>query len=102
MRCLTSWPPIPPTRSRCWRTRHSTATRARIYIVSDLTGFRRSELASLTPRSFADGGDPPTLTVEAAYSKHRRLDVLPLHPELIAVLPEWLAGLSPDEPLFQS
>jgi hypothetical protein len=38
--------------------------------------------------------------LEAACSKHRRKDVLPLHPELVILLREWLAGLAPDELLF--
>lgn len=75
-------------------------TRARIYILSYLTGLRRKEIGSLTPRSFALESDPPTLVVEAAASKHRRLDTLPLHPELVPMLQEWLVGRSPDQPLF--
>lgn len=34
-------------------------TRARIYILSYMTGLRRGELASLTPRSFDFAADPP-------------------------------------------
>jgi len=56
--------------------------RARIYLLSYLTGLRRGEIASLTPRSFDLKSETPTLTVEAACSKHRRKDVLPLHPDL--------------------
>jgi integrase len=74
--------------------------RARIYIISGLTGLRRKEIASLTPRSFNLKADPPTVTVQAACSKHRRTDVLPLHPQLLAMLPAWLRGLPADEPLF--
>ena len=40
------------------------------------------------------------MTVEAACSKHRRTDVLPLHPDLIPLVREWTAGLAPTEPLF--
>src|SRR3712207_8769365 len=43
---------------------------------------------------------PPTLTVEAKASKHRRKDTLPMHPELVALVRVWVAGLEPDEPLF--
>jgi integrase len=75
-------------------------TRARIYILSYMTGLRRKEIASLTPRSFLLDGSPPTVTVEAACSKHRRKDVLPLHPELVDLLREWLAGLDPGTVLF--
>ncbi len=54
------------------------------------TGLRSSELASLTPDSLDFRCNPPTLTVEAACSKHRREDVLPLHPGLAARLQQWL------------
>jgi integrase len=74
--------------------------RARIYLLSYLTGLRRNELASLTPRSFDLTAKTPTLTVEAKSSKHRRKDVLPLHPELAAWLPKWLRGLQPGDKLF--
>jgi hypothetical protein len=76
------------------------AQRARIYLVSFLTGLRRNELASLTRRSFALDAAVPTITVEATYSKHRRKDVLSLHPELVTVLRPWLKGLEPGEKLF--
>lgn len=75
-------------------------TRARIYILSYMTGLRRSELASLTPASFKLDAKQATLTVEATISKHRRKDTLPLHPDLVIMLREWLAGMSPDECLF--
>ncbi len=74
--------------------------RARIYILSYMTGLRKNELASLTPRSFDLDGSPPTLTVEAAFSKHRRTDVLPLHPELVILLRGWLQGLKAGDRLF--
>jgi integrase len=74
--------------------------RARLYILSYMTGLRRNEIASLTPRSFSLDATPPTVTVEAAFSKHRRRDVLPLHPELVTMLREWLVGMDPDAVLF--
>ncbi len=74
--------------------------RARIYLTSYMTGLRRKEIASLTPRSFNLDGTPPTLTVEAACSKHRRLDVLPLHPEFVTMVREWIAQKAPNELLF--
>lgn len=40
------------------------------------------------------------MTVEAATSKHRKKDVLPLHPELVVALREWLQGLKPSDKLF--
>lgn len=74
--------------------------RARIYILSYMTGLRRKELGSLTPESFDLDSEKPTVTVDAACSKHRKKDVLPLHPELVAMLRDWLQDAKPGEPLF--
>jgi integrase len=74
--------------------------RARIYIFSYMTGLRRKEMGSLTPRSFDLDSKQPTVTVEAACSKHRRKDVLPLHPELVVMLRDWLKDLTPGQNLF--
>jgi integrase len=53
------------------------------------TGLRASELRSLTWASFELDGHPPTVTVKAAYSKHRRDDVPPLKPSLAQSLARW-------------
>ena len=74
--------------------------RARVYIFSYLTGLRRSEMGSIFPTSFDLDAEQPTVRVKAAFSKHRRKDVLPLHPDLIPMIGEWLAGLGPNDPLF--
>src|SRR5581483_6147345 len=74
--------------------------RARVYLMSFLTGLRRAELASLTPRSFYLDATPPILKVEAACSKHRREDTLPMHPELVAMVRQWIAGMDADAKLF--
>lgn len=75
-------------------------TRARIYIISYMTGLRRGEIASLTPESFDLLSEQATVTIEAASSKHRRRDVLPLHPKLVVMLRDWLTGLKPNQLLF--
>jgi len=80
--------------------RQSGTQRVRIYVLSYLTGLRRKELGSLTPRSFDLDGSPPTVTVQAACSKHRRKDVLPLHPELVVMLRAWLKEFAPGQKLF--
>jgi integrase len=72
--------------------RMSGPDRAMLYAVAVYTGLRASELASLTPESFDLDAGPSTVTVLAAYSKHRREDVLPLHPSLAALLRPWLAS----------
>lgn len=64
--------------------------RAMLYAVAAYTGLRASELASLTRECFRLEDEPPTVTVLAAYSKHRRQDVLPLHASLVAMLRPWL------------
>ena len=64
--------------------------RALLYVVAAWTGFRRSELASLTVSQLQLTGDEPTITVSAAYSKRRRRDVIPLHLSVAALVPAWL------------
>jgi integrase len=75
-------------------------TRSRIYWTAYATGLRRNEIASLTRESFRLDGDPATVTVDAAFSKHRKQDVLPLHPDFAAMVREWLSDADPGEPLF--
>ena len=60
-----------------------------LYRVATMTGIRANELASLTSGSFDLTADTPTVTIEAGYSKHRREDVLPIHPDLAARLRQW-------------
>ena len=66
--------------------------RAMLYTIAAFTGFRESELASLTPESFTLDADPPGVTVQAGYSKRRRKDTQPLRPDLAALIREWLAA----------
>ena len=66
--------------------------RAMVYRLAAFTGLRAQELASLTVPSFDLRADPPTVCVEACYSKHRRTDVLPLTEDLVERLPVYLAG----------
>jgi len=74
--------------------------RAMLYRVAVGTGFRANELRSLTPESFDLDGDPPTVTVEAGYSKHRRKDVQPIRQDLADLLRQWLAARPTGEPVF--
>ncbi|MEX0704382.1 MAG: site-specific integrase [Planctomycetales bacterium] len=62
-----------------------------LYRVAAFTGLRANELASLAESSFDLRSDPPTVTVEAGYSKRRRKDVLPLHADLAGSLATWFA-----------
>ena len=69
--------------------------RRMLYLVGGATGLRASELASLVPASFSLNVETPIVAVEAAYSKHRRRDEVPVHPHLVAELQRWLAGKKP-------
>lgn len=80
--------------------RMSGPARTMLYAVAEYPGLRASELASLTPESFDLDADPATFTVLAAYSKHRREDVQPLHPSLLALLRSWLACKPEGQPVW--
>ena len=58
----------------------SGAERAIVYRLAVESGLRANELRSLTCGSFDLDADEPSVTVEAAYSKRRREDQLPLRP----------------------
>ena len=74
--------------------------RAMVYRLALGTGFRASELRSLTPASFGLDSDPPTVTVAAAYSKRRRLDVQPIRQDLAELLRPWLRERPRDAAVF--
>jgi integrase len=74
--------------------------RAMLYRVAVGTGFRANELRSLTPESFDVDADPPTVTVQAAYSKHRRKDVQPIRRDLADLLGPWLAAKQSGRSVF--
>lgn len=74
--------------------------RALAYRLALATGLRRNEIKSLTWESLDLDSPQPTVTVEAAYSKHRRRDALPLRPDMAAALRQWRAE-RPGEPVFR-
>lgn len=74
--------------------------RVMLYRVAVETGLRAGELRSLTRASFDLDADPPTVMVEAAYSKHRREDVLPLRPGTAADPKAFLARVFPAAQAF--
>ncbi len=77
------------------------AERAMMYRLALETGLRANEIRTLTRGSFKLDGTEPTVTVAAAYSKHRREDTLPLRAELAAELCDFLAGLAPAAQAFR-
>jgi len=66
--------------------------RAMLYRFAASTGLRWSELRSLTRASFDLDADPPTVAVEAAYSKRRRDDVLPLRRDTAVALKDFFGA----------
>ncbi len=76
------------------------ADRHMLYVMALSTGLRASELASLTPESLGLDVNPPTVTVQAGYSKRRRLDVLPLPADILEAAKTWLKGKPPGERLW--
>jgi len=76
------------------------AARAMLYRLALGSGLRANEIRSLTRANFALEGDDPSVTVGAAYSKHRREDVQPIAPDLATRLREYLAGKMPNAPAF--
>ena len=76
--------------------------RAMLYRIAVGTGFRRNEIRSLTPESFDLDSDPPTIAVEAAYSKRRRRDVQPIRRDLADALRLWLLWKTPGRPVIET
>ncbi len=74
--------------------------RAMLYRVAVGTGFRKAEIESLTPECFRLDDTPPTITVKAGFSKHRREDVQPIRQDLADALRGYLAGLAAGQPAF--
>ena len=65
------------------------AARELLYLCAAFTGLRVRELGSLTESSFDLTEIPPTMTVDAGYSKRRRRDTLPVHPLVAETLATW-------------
>ena len=75
--------------------------RVMVYRVALETGLRWSELASLKARSFDLDAEPPTVSLDAADSKHRDDDLLPLRKSTAAALRDYLAGCLPNAPALR-
>jgi integrase len=69
-----------------------------VHILACYTGFRRNEIGSGKAHSFNFDSDPPTLTVEAGYSKHRRTDVMPIRVDLAKRIQDWIASKKKFDP----
>jgi site-specific recombinase XerD len=76
------------------------ADRRFLYLTACATGFRASELASLTPESFDLDGEPPTATVQAGCTKNRQTARQPLPIDIAEALRPFLAGKPVGVPLW--
>ncbi len=72
--------------------------RAIFYQFAIETGMRANELRNLKVSSF--NLSECTVTVLAAYSKHRKEDILPLRPEMAQMLGEYFTGRTPEAKVF--
>ena len=72
--------------------------RAMLYLIAAYTGFRASELASLTPSSFNLEGT--SLSLNAASTKNGKNAELPLHHGLIEQLKHWMKDRPEGLPLW--
>jgi integrase/recombinase XerD len=63
-----------------------------LYLTACATGFRVSELASMTPGSFALDVDTPTAKVQATCTKNRKEAVQPLPLDVAQALRDYLRG----------
>ncbi len=75
-------------------------TRAFAYLLSAYSGLRRSELGSLTSVSFHFEQDKAYVVVEAACSKRRRRDTVPLAMHIVDEIKKWIVKVGPGEHLF--
>ena len=77
-------------------------TRATIYLLAAMTGLRRKELASLTLDDFRLDDPTPTVRIQGAYSKNKRTDEIPLHPDAVTRLRDYFDRTQPDpgKPIF--
>jgi integrase len=71
-----------------------------LYLTACATGFRVSELASMTPESFDLDGTTPTAIVQAACTKNRKAAVQPLPLDVAATLQGYLRDKPAGQPVW--
>ena len=74
--------------------------RAVLYAVAAATGYRKSELAALSPQCFHLTGDNPTIELSGEFTKNGKSASQPLSATLAAVLAQYIAGKSVDQPVW--
>jgi site-specific recombinase XerC len=76
--------------------------RAALYAVALGSGFRASEIRSLTPEAFRLDERPPVIVCAASATKNRRRAEQPIPAALAARLAGWMVGKKPGRPVFES
>jgi integrase len=66
--------------------------RAMLYVMACATGFRKGELAYLTPEAFALDSDPPCVLLGASQTKNKKAVQQPLPEGVVDILAQYLAA----------
>jgi integrase len=74
--------------------------RAALYALACASGFRKSEIASLTPESFQLAAEPPCVVLAASAAKNGRQAVQPLPSDVAGLLATFLADCPPNRPVW--
>jgi integrase len=75
-------------------------TRAILYLLASVTGYRRKELANLTPESFDLDGQTPTVNLGATSTKNNKAAVQPIPPQVADVMRGFLQGIEAGQAVF--
>ncbi len=75
--------------------------RGLIYLVLATTGLRRGELQRLSVGDLELDGPRPCVRLQAATTKNRRADTVPLRQDVADKLRGWTTGKGPDERVFR-
>jgi site-specific recombinase XerD len=76
------------------------ADRVAVYLTAYATGYRRRELATLTPASF-EFGKEPAVSIGTRASKRDRPERIPLNSSIAAYLKTYLTGRPTSQPLWR-
>jgi len=89
------------TATRKYRTKGKAEKQALIYRLLLGTGLRSTELSLLTPSQI--DFERNRLTIEAAKTKNKKADVLPIMADLVQAVKEWVEahGIQPHERIFR-
>jgi integrase len=76
--------------------------RYHLYLTAFATGFRASELATLTPAHFHLSDDAPSVALAGRSAKNKKTVRHPIPPAVAVALRSYFAGKAPTQPLWSS